>query len=132
MVKKFSAILFALVLCAWTTPVHAAPTELPLSLSNSWAIAKDGGDCSYTIPYTGNYEISLSGSQGSAYSNNYGGYGYKLTKNIRLTYGDTIKISTPNRPTGYTTANGVLTVPAGNDASIYVNDKLVWSAGGGS
>ena len=49
-----------------------------------------------------------------------------------MTYGDTIKISTPNRPTGYTTANGVLTVPAGNDARIYVNDKLVWSAGGGS
>lgn len=43
MVKKFSAILFALVLCVWTTPVHAAPTELPLSLSNSWTIAKDGG-----------------------------------------------------------------------------------------
>lgn len=49
MVKKFSAILFALVLCAWTTSVHAAPTELPLSLSNSWAIAKDGGIV--RIPY---------------------------------------------------------------------------------
>lgn len=50
MVKKFSAILFALVLCAWTTSVHAAPTELPLSLSNSWAIAKDGGGI-VRIPY---------------------------------------------------------------------------------
>lgn len=50
MVKKFSAILFALVLCVWTIPVHAAPTELPLSLSNSWAIAKDGGGI-VRIPY---------------------------------------------------------------------------------
>lgn len=50
MVKKFSAILFALALCAWTTPVYAAPTELPLSLSNSWTIAKDGGGI-VRIPY---------------------------------------------------------------------------------
>lgn len=50
MVKKFSAILFALAFCTCTIPVYAAPTELPLSPSNSWTVATDGGGI-VRIPY---------------------------------------------------------------------------------
>lgn len=134
MLKKLFALVSALtLLLASTLTVSAAEADLPLNLNNSWSLARTGGgDISYTIPYTGNYEISLSGSQGSAYSNSSGGYGYTLTKTVRLQYGDVICIHTPEKPTGYTTSGSTITVPAGNDAQLYVNDTLVWTAGAGA
>lgn len=91
-----------------------------------------GGEISYIIPYTGTYEISISGSQGSAYSDNSGGYGCTLNKTIRLQYGDVLKITTPYKPTGYTTENGVLTIPSGTDVHLYCNGTDVLNASGGN
>lgn len=94
-------------------------------------VQKWGGEISYTIPYTGNYEISLSGSQGSAYDNSSGGYGYTLIKKVRLQKGDVLQIVTPNKPTGYSANGAVITIPSGEDGVLYVNGVESLRAGGG-
>lgn len=85
-----------------------------------------GGENSYIVPFTADYDIELSGSQGSCYSGVSGGYGYKLSKKVRLQYGDILKIDTPNHPASSVTSTG------GNAAKLYVNGTLVWVAGGGT
>lgn len=91
-----------------------------------------GGEFEYTVPYTGNYQITLSGSQGSAYSDSSGGYGYTLTKNVRLNCGDVLKFSVPKKPTGTSTNGSVLSVAGGNAARYWLNDSLQLLAGSGS
>lgn len=92
---------------------------------------KWGGEISYTIPYTGNYEISLSGAQGEAYSNGSGGYGYTLSKIVRLHKGDILGAVTPDKVGSYQDGSTV-TVPCGPSAELYVNGNHVWTVGGGS
>lgn len=82
------------------------------------------------MPFTANYELKLSGSEGSAYNSGSGGYGYTLTKQFRLEYGDRVKILLPVRPQPYVDGN-TLVIPSGDYASLYINDELIWRAGGG-
>lgn len=80
------------------------------------------------MPFTGNYEITLAGSSGSAYGATSGGAGYTLTKTVRLQYGDIVTLLVPNKPVAVSAQN----MPGGNRAELYVNGNLVWIAGGGA
>ena len=86
-----------------------------------------GGEISYTIPYTGDFDIILAGSQGGSYNSDKGGCGYTCTKKIRLSKGDVIKVKTPNKPSGTNTSP-----VGGKKAEMWVNNTLMFVAGGGA
>ena len=92
---------------------------------------KWGGTYEYTVPFTGNYEITLSGAQGASYDSNSGGYGYTLTKTIRLQYQDKIKVVVGKR-LSWSQSGAVVSVPGGEDSNFYLNDQLIWTAAGGA
>lgn len=85
----------------------------------------------YTVPFTGDYEVTLGGSQGSAYSSNSGGCGYTLSHSLRLNYNDTIQAILPTKPT-YSVSGTNMYVYGGKAAELYVNGSRVLSAGGGA
>lgn len=90
-----------------------------------------GGTSEYVIPYTGYYEISLAGSQGSSYSSNSGGKGYVLYKKVYLNKGDVLRPVVGTKP-AYAMSGATLTVPGGNCSELYLNGTLQWRAGGGA
>lgn len=96
-------------------------------------VCTGGGTYEYVVPYTANYEVTLAGAQGASYSSDGGGYGYVLTKQIRLQYNDVVKFEIQNRPTySLNTATGRLYVPGGQPSKMWVNGTLVWTAAGGA
>ena len=90
-----------------------------------------GGEITYTVPFTANYEVTLSGSEGAGYPSGAGGYGYTLTTTVRLNKGQTITVATPNRPAHYTEGTTTI-VPHGNDSVLKIDDKEFLRAGGGA
>lgn len=90
-----------------------------------------GGEITYTVPFTANYEVTLSGSEGAGYPSGAGGYGYTLTTTVRLNKGQTITVSTPNRPAHYTEGTTTI-VPHGNDSVLKIDGKEFLRAGGGA
>lgn len=90
-----------------------------------------GGEITYTVPFTANYEVTLSGSEGAGYPSGAGGYGYTLTTTVRLNKGQTITVFTPNRPAHYTEDTTTI-VPHGNDSVLKINDEEFLRAGGGA
>lgn len=128
--RKCFALFLALFLC-FSTTVSAAPTSNWLMHSNGYSYSLGGGTSEYVIPYTGYYDISLAGSQGSAYNSNSGGKGYVLSKKVYLNKGDVIKAVVGERPSWFTDGS-TLTVPGGNYSELYLNGVLQWRAGGGA
>ena len=128
--RKCLALFLALFLC-FSTTVSAAPTGNWLTHSNGYSYSLGGGTSEYVIPYTGYYDISLAGSQGSAYNSNSGGKGYVLSKKVYLNKGDVIKVVIGERPS-WSQNGSVLTVPGGNCSELYLNGVLQWRAGGGA
>lgn len=90
-----------------------------------------GGEITYTVPFTANYEVTLSGSEGAGYPSGAGGYGYTLTTTVRLNKGQTVTVSTPNRPAHYTEGTTTI-VPHGNDSVLKIDGKEFLRAGGGA
>lgn len=90
-----------------------------------------GGEITYTVPFTANYEVTLSGSEGAGYPSGAGGYGYTLTTTVRLNKGQTITVSTPNRPAHYTEGTTTI-VPHGNDSVLKIGGEEFLRAGGGA
>lgn len=90
-----------------------------------------GGEITYTVPFTANYEVTLSGSEGAGYPSGAGGYGYTLTTTVRLNKGQAITVSTPNRPAHYTEGT-TTTVPHGNDSVLKIDGAEFLRAGGGA
>lgn len=74
------------------------------------------------MPFTGNFEITLAGSQGSTG----GGPGYVVSVTRRLNYGDRIKFSVYGEPgnTSYSVA--------GKSSRMYLNGSEILRAGGGT
>ena len=69
----------------------------------------------------------MSGSQAAAYDSGSGGYGYTCSTVLRFNKGDTITVSTPNKP------NDTGTSPSGGKkATIKKNGSLILVAGGGA
>lgn len=129
--KSLSILLAGFLLIFNSLPVFAA-NNLPIAKSNSYTVsATGGGTYEYTVPFTGNYEITLAGAQGASYSSNSGGLAYTVSSTIRLNKGDVIKFVLNNRPS-YSSSGGVLMVPAGVKSDMYVNNTLKITAGGGA
>lgn len=128
--RKCFALFLALFLC-FSTTVSAAQTGNWLTHSNGYSYSLGGGTSEYVIPYTGYYDISLAGSQGSAYNSNSGGKGYVLSKKVYLNKGDVIKAVVGERPSWFTNGS-TLTVPGGDYSELYLNGVLQWRAGGGA
>lgn len=128
--RKYFALFLALFLC-FSTTVSAAPNNNWLVHSNQYSYSVGGGTFEYVIPYTGYYDISLGGSQGSAYNSNSGGKGYVLGKKVYLTKGDVIKVVIGRRP-AWSQSGALLTVPGGNYSELYLNGTLQWRAAGGA
>ncbi|MCM1237606.1 MAG: hypothetical protein NC489_46680, partial [Ruminococcus flavefaciens] len=130
MKRKLLALFSAILLLSSALPVNAA-SDLPITYGNGYTMSLNGGGTyEYVVPFTANYEISLAGAQGASYSNNAGGYGYTLSKTVRLKYQDVIKVVVPNRPS-YSQSGSTLSVPGGQPAKLYLNDELIWTAAGG-
>ena len=111
---------------------NAAGNELPISHGNRYTVTRDGGgEITYTVPFTANYEVTLSGSEGAGYPSGAGGYGYTLTTTVRLNKGQTITVSTPNRP-AHRTEGTTTIVPHGNDSVLKIDGKEFLRAGGGA
>lgn len=129
--KFIPAAIMALSLLVGTV-ANAAGNELPISHGNRYTVNRDGrGEITYTVPFTANYEVTLSGSEGAGYPSGAGGYGYTLTTTVRLSKGQTIKVSTPTRPAHYTKGTTTI-VPHGNDSVLKINGKEFLRAGGGA
>lgn len=129
--KFIPAAIMALSLLVGTV-ANAAGNELPISHGNRYTVNRDGGgEITYTVPFTANYEVTLSGSEGAGYPSGAGGYGYTLTTTVRLSKGQTITVSTPNRPAHYTEGTTTI-VPHGNDSVLKINGKEFLRAGGGA
>lgn len=129
--KFIPAAIMALSLL-FGTAANAAGNELPISHGNRYTVNRDGGgEITYTVPFTANYEVTLSGSEGAGYPSGAGGYGYTLTTTVRLNKGQTITVSTPNRPAHYTEGTTTV-VPHGNDSVLKIDGKEFLRAGGGA
>lgn len=129
--KFIPAAIMALSLL-FGTAANAAGNELPISHGNRYTVNRDGGgEITYTVPFTANYEVTLSGSEGAGYPSGAGGYGYTLTTTVRLNKGQTITVSTPNRPAHYTEGTTTI-VPHGNDSVLKIDGKEFLRAGGGA
>lgn len=131
--KFIPAAIMALSLL-FGTVANAAGNELPISHGNRYTVNRDGGgEITYTVPFTANYEVTLSGSEGAGYPSEAGGYGYTLTTTVRLNKGQTVTVSTPNRPAHYTEEGTTTTiVPHGNDSVLKIDGKEFLRAGGGA
>lgn len=92
---------------------------------------RGGGNYEYTVPLTGNYEITLAGSSGSAYGATSGGAGCTLNRTVRLQYGDTVKFSLNDQPRTDTRGD-TLYVHGGLKSTLYVNGAKIWEASGGA
>ncbi|MCM1237608.1 MAG: hypothetical protein NC489_46690, partial [Ruminococcus flavefaciens] len=105
----------------------------PLTLSNSWTVTNGGGDYSYTVPYSGIYEITLAGGQGGDYNDNSGGYGQTVVKKLRLQAGTALTIHNGRKASAYTTNSNTLTVQKGDASYVDISGvgKLIAGAGGG-
>lgn len=129
--KFIPAAIMALSLL-FGTVANAAGNELPISHGNRYTVTRDGGgEITYTVPFTANYEVTLSGSEGAGYPSGAGGYGYTLTTTVRLNKGQTVTVSTPNRPAHYTEGTTTI-VPHGNDSVLKIDGKEFLRAGGGA
>lgn len=129
--KFIPAAIMALSLL-FGTAANAAGNELPISHGNRYTVNRDGGgEITYTVPFTANYEVTLSGSEGAVYPSGAGGYGYTLTTTVRLNKGQTITVSTPNRPAHYTEGTTTI-VPHGNDSVLKIGGEEFLRAGGGA
>lgn len=130
--RKLYSLIAALVLCFSISIQASAANVLPITRQNSYTYRQSGqGTYEFTVPYTGNYEITLSGAAGASYNAASGGSGYTLSKTVRLQYNDTVKIVLQNKPSYYATGS-TLTVPSGVRSQLYVNGTLVWNAAGGA
>lgn len=120
--KLFCAVLTAALLAMQVVPVSAAST-LPVTNANKYTVSvTGGGSYEYTVPFTGNFEITLAGSQGSTG----GGPGYVVTTTRRFSYGDRIKFVTYRAP-GNTSSS-----VAGKSSRMYLNGTEILRAGGGT
>lgn len=130
MKKYISALLCCALLLFSTSTAQAASPTLGINYGNKYTVTLGGGTYSYTVPFTANYELTLSGTRGAAYSNNSGGYGYTLSQTVRLNKGDEIKVELPNAP-GYYQSGNTVVVPGGNPGKLWINGNLYWVAAGG-
>lgn len=129
--KFIPAAIMALSLL-FGTVANAAGNELPISHGNRYTVTRDGGgEITYTVPFTANYEVTLSGSEGAGYPSGAGGYGYTLTTTVRLNKGQTITVSTPNRP-AHRTEGTTTIVPHGNNSVLKIDGQEFLRAGGGA
>ena len=132
MKHKFIPAAITALSLLFGTVANAAGNELPISHGNRYTVTRDGGgEITYTVPFTANYEVTLSGSEGAGYPSGAGGYGYTLTTTVRLNKGQTITVATPNRPAHYTEGTTTI-VPHGNDSVLKIDDKEFLRAGGGA
>lgn len=131
MKHKLYTVLAALLLLFNAVPVYASNT-LPIFHANNYDYSMGGGSFTYTVPFTGNYEITLSGAHGASYNSNSGGYGYTLKQTIHLNYGDQVTFDVSGVKPSYYQSGSVLYVPGGACAKFYVNETLIWTAGGGA
>lgn len=130
MKRKLFAILAVCTMLFSNVINVSAANAFNLSKSNQYSVTLGGGTFTYTVPFTANYELTLAGTRGAAYSNNSGGPGYTLTKTVRLNYGDEVKVELPTAPS-YSQSGSVLTIPGGSPAKLWINGTLYWSAAGG-
>lgn len=132
MKHKFALAVVATLSLLCGTVANAAGNDLPITHGNKYTISRNGGgDIAYTVPFTANYEVTLSGSEGAGYSSGTGGYGYTLTTTVRLNKGQTVEIGAPDRPT-YSTSGSTTMLPHGSDSVLKVDGTEVLRAGGGA
>lgn len=128
MKKKVLAILTTSLLLLSNLNVYAA--ELPISYNNNW-IVSGASNASYTIPYSGNYTVSVSGAQGGSYSSNKaGGKGFTQSMTLWLNKGATVSFSLGTVPDWYKSGSS-LVIPAGGSSSFKVNGTTKLTASGG-
>lgn len=128
--KKLLAMLLCIALALWSMPVYAA--GLPITYDNSYSLSMGGGVYSYTVPFTGNFEITLYGAQGASYDSNSGGYGYTLQATVRLRKGDRISFSNARSASGWYESGSTIYVPGGGKSTFSVNGSTYLIAGGGA
>lgn len=129
--RKILALFGMLSLLLYSIPVQAA-NNLPISFGNSYtAPTMGGGTYEYTVPFTGYYDITLSGAQGASYDSNCGGCGITLSGKMLLSYGDVLKFDVSGVKPSYVRSGSVITVPAGQAATLSINGDVVWKAIGG-
>lgn len=126
--KRIIVPLLALCLLLYSLPVHAAAT-VPINHGNKYTYSVTGGEYTWEVPFTGNYKVTLSGTEGASYSAGSGGYGTQLVKVVRLVKGTQLCVVLPARP-NYTSGETVV-VPSGNNAELYLDGDLYMLAGGG-
>lgn len=125
--RKLLSILMACCLFIfYSTPVFATPT---LDSTLTWS-KTGGGSYTCTVPYTGNYDLSVAGTSGACYGDTSGGSACTITQSLRFNAGDVIKVTLCNQPSHYTSGS-TLYVPKGNDTLVYMNDTLILTAPGG-
>lgn len=126
--KKLLAMLTAALLLMPSLSVSAA--ELPITYNNNWVVS-GASNASYTVPYSGNYTVSVSGAQGGSYSSNKaGGKGFTQSMTLWLNKGATVSFSLGTVPDWYKRGSS-LVIPAGGSSSFKVNGTTKLTASGG-
>lgn len=130
MITSFCLAIFTLM----QLPVDVHAADYPLNYNNKWTTGTIYGTASqtFTVPYSGYFDVTIAGAQGASYNGQNGGKGQKIVATVWLNKDDEVKYETFVQPSAGTKQNGIITIAGGSASKLYVNGKLAIFAGGGA
>lgn len=129
MKKLLTMLCICLLLCSQLTVQAATPNQL--THANKYTYSATGaGNYSVVIPYTGNYEITISSAEGGHYGSGSGGSGSVKTQTVRLTK-DSVVFASLGSPGNTVMQGSTCVVTRGGTSVVTVDNTQILSVKGG-